>query len=612
MLFKRKRLKFWAISIVSAIAIFMFSVLQAKYIAEEVNGVNSSYMPPTTEQEVNGESVTVPDWMRITFDSLPPIQEGGEVVVPQEVVKALGYDPSRSWEAGQEAATYLMMGDFADSFRLQDFAIKNIADIVGLDLSQANLQDYDFVSWQTGASLAQAIPGLEDLPIERVKPLYDLFTQEGVGFSQNAKIGQLLQQYEFMQDIPLSNLEDSLANYDLESIPGLQETSIDKYENWQRSSIDKIPGMKYVPFGLFPLVYGNIGYSVLGKADVVFSKAEEGDPKTPGYFITGGANKGTARKPEINPKDCKPGDECSYIELEDLFGIGDALHGKRWGSGETQQTRGGYGILTVVNAGKEPTGMLPFGPGFKVVMTGANESEGQADFGIYFRACMETIFTGYTCTPYFIGPVPWFPIKEKDAIIILSTERTIQTNIPENYQREIADILATTTGNVNPSCEGECVEGDEVSTGTFTHPTGQGSRVSSPYGWRRRPISGKMQFHKGIDYAVPMGTPVKSVDGGTVIRVSNNNCADYGDSNAKRNCGGQLGNWIDVRHGDGKIVRYGHLQQGSISVAEGTKVSRGQVIAGVGSSGWSTGAHLDLRVHDGNGNYENPDNYITR
>ncbi len=69
---------------------------------------------------------------------------------------------------------------------------------------------------------------------------------------------------------------------------------------------------------------------------------------------------------------------------------------------------------------------------------------------------------------------------------------------------------------------------------------------------------------------------------------------------------------MDVRHADGKIVRYGHLQKGSIKVKPGMSVSKGQVIAGVGSSGWSTGPHLDLRVHDGRGNYENPDRYIRR
>ena len=184
-------------------------------------------------------------------------------------------------------------------------------------------------------------------------------------------------------------------------------------------------------------------------------------------------------------------------------------------------------------------------------------------------------------------------------------------NIPENYQQEIDEIIAAAGGN-NNSCAGGCIEGDGQTTGTFSHPIALGTRVSSPYGWRIRPFNNKVQFHNGIDYAAPLGTPVKSVDGGKVIRVSSNSCPDFGKSESKKYCGGQLGNWIDVRHADGKVVRYGHLQNGSVKVKPGMSVSKGQVIAGVGNSGWSTGPHLDLRVHDGRGNYENPDRYIKR
>ncbi len=565
----------------------------------------------SVEYIVDGVRVRVPDWMQITFSNLPPISSSGDVVVPRAIASQLGYDPSRQWQAGQTADTYLMLGDFSDSFQLQELAIANIAEIVGFNSSDINLQDFELISWQTAETLSDAIPGLRDLPIDKVEPLYDLFRSEGYRFNRNAKIGQLLNRYDDLKDLKLENLGDALADYNLDDIPGLSETKIEEYEDWQRSYIEQVPGLKYVPFGLFPVTWGNLGFSVLGKADVVFSAAEHGDPTASGYFITGGASGGTARKPSIEAVDCESREPCSYLELEDLFGIGNALHGKRWGSGETQQTPGGFGILSVVNGRREPTGLLPFGSAFKVVMTGANESQGYAEFGLYFRACMETIFTGYTCTPYFIGPVPWFPVREKDSIIVFSTAQSFQVNIPENYQQEIQDIIAAASAPTDP-CPSGCIEGDGQTTGTFAHPIALGTRVSSPYGWRDRPISGEPQFHRGIDYAAPLGTAVKSVDGGVVVRVSSNSCPDFGNSASKRNCGGQLGNWIDVRHADGKIVRYGHLQQGSVQVREGQSVSQGQAIANVGSSGWSTGPHLDLRVHDGNGNYENPDFYIDR
>ncbi len=603
--FRQGRLKVQAL-----IAAVTLALLPSVQVLAQSQG-ESDFLPKSVEYDVDGVRVALPDWMQINFSNLPPISSSGEIVVPISVVKELGYDPSRTWTAGQTADSYMMMGDFGGSFQLQQFALKNIAEIVGKDLSELNLKDYALVSWQTAESLVEAIPGLENLPINKVKPLYDLFTSFRVSFSRTSSIREVLQQYPALKDSALEELGENLANYNLDSIPGLSETPIEKYQDWQQSYIDQVPGLNQVPFGFFPFTFNNVGFSVLGRADVVFSSAEVGDPLAAGYFLTGGANGGSARKPKIKPEDCQEGKPCSYLELEDLFGIGDGLHGKRWGSGETQQVEGGFGFLKVVNGGKEPTGLLPYGSVFKVVMTGANESEGVAEFGLYFRACVETLFLGYHCSPYSIGPVPWFPVKENDPVIVLSTSSSPKVNIPENYQQEIDEIIAAVGGNDN-SCAGGCIEGDGQTTGTFTHPIALGTRVSSPYGWRKRPISGKTQFHHGIDYAAPLGTPVKSVDGGKVIRVSSNSCSDFGKSNAKKACGGELGNWMDVRHADGKIVRYGHLQKGSIKVKPGMSVSKGQVIAGVGSSGWSTGPHLDLRVHDGRGNYENPDRYIKR
>ena len=72
---------------------------------------------------------------------------------------------------------------------------------------------------------------------------------------------------------------------------------------------------------------------------------------------------------------------------------------------------------------------------------------------------------------------------------------------------------------------------------------------------------------------------------------------------------GQLGNWIEIDHGNGQIGTYGHLKYNSITVTEGMKVSRDRLIAQVGSSGWSTGAHLDFRLKV-NGKHENPAKYV--
>ncbi|MEM8722194.1 MAG: M23 family metallopeptidase [Cyanobacteria bacterium P01_G01_bin.39] len=138
----------------------------------------------------------------------------------------------------------------------------------------------------------------------------------------------------------------------------------------------------------------------------------------------------------------------------------------------------------------------------------------------------------------------------------------------------------------------------------LANPAPKTKRIASPFGWRRRPYSNQLQFHQGIDYGAPYGSPVVAVGNGIVTKVVSG-CADFGNLF----CGGQLGNWIEVDHGNGIIGTYGHLKSSSIKVTEGMKISKNQKIAQVGSSGWSTGAHLDFRLQI-NGKHENPAKYV--
>ena len=138
----------------------------------------------------------------------------------------------------------------------------------------------------------------------------------------------------------------------------------------------------------------------------------------------------------------------------------------------------------------------------------------------------------------------------------------------------------------------------------FAHPAPETKRVASPYGWRRRPYSGQLQFHKGIDYGAPLGSPVVAATDGIVTKVVSG-CRDF----RSRWCGNQFGNWVEIDHGNGAIALYGHLLHQSIVVKEGMKVWKNQEIAQVGSSGWSTGAHLDFRVKV-NGKYQNPTHFV--
>jgi murein DD-endopeptidase MepM/ murein hydrolase activator NlpD len=138
----------------------------------------------------------------------------------------------------------------------------------------------------------------------------------------------------------------------------------------------------------------------------------------------------------------------------------------------------------------------------------------------------------------------------------------------------------------------------------LANPAPETKRIGSTFGWRIRPYSNQLQFHEGIDYGAPLGSPVVAVDDGIVTKVVSG-CIDFGDLY----CGGQLGNWVEIDHGDGAIATYGHLKNSSITVKEGMKVWKNQEIAQVGSSGWSTGAHLDFRIQV-NGKQKDPAKFL--
>ena len=117
------------------------------------------------------------------------------------------------------------------------------------------------------------------------------------------------------------------------------------------------------------------------------------------------------------------------------------------------------------------------------------------------------------------------------------------------------------------------------------------SRISSKYTKRRlHPILKTYRPHNGIDYAAPRGTPVSAIGNGKVIKVARSRGA---------------GKYIKIRHSNGYESAYLHLNRFAKGMKVGKKVKQGQTIAYVGSTGLSTGPHLDFRMRK-NGKYINP------
>lgn len=107
-----------------------------------------------------------------------------------------------------------------------------------------------------------------------------------------------------------------------------------------------------------------------------------------------------------------------------------------------------------------------------------------------------------------------------------------------------------------------------------------GARLSSNFGYRRHPISGYNKLHKGTDFAAPSGTPVYAAGHGTVERANR-----YGG----------YGNYVRLRHANGYSTAYAHLSRFG-KFRAGQRVSQGDIIGYVGSTGASTGPHLHYEV----------------
>ncbi|PKM76987.1 MAG: peptidase M23 [Firmicutes bacterium HGW-Firmicutes-15] len=135
-------------------------------------------------------------------------------------------------------------------------------------------------------------------------------------------------------------------------------------------------------------------------------------------------------------------------------------------------------------------------------------------------------------------------------------------------------------------------KGARIGTGSYIWPTPGYSNITSPFGMRFHPILKTRKLHTGVDIGAPYGVDILAADGGTVIFSG---------------WLGAYGQAIIIDHGAGMSTLYGH--QSELLVSEGEGVFKGQTIGRVGSTGWSTGAHLHFEVRI-NGSPVDPMGYV--
>jgi len=141
----------------------------------------------------------------------------------------------------------------------------------------------------------------------------------------------------------------------------------------------------------------------------------------------------------------------------------------------------------------------------------------------------------------------------------------------------------------------ELIQGEQVKSDAT--PSGRpilSGWLSSRYGTRIDPFSGKKAWHEGVDFAGKAGADIVAVASGVVSWSGER----YG-----------FGKMVEVAHGDGVITRYAHNQENLVKV--GDMVRRGDVVARMGNSGRSTGPHVHFEVHK-NGRPVDPASYLRR
>lgn len=199
-------------------------------------------------------------------------------------------------------------------------------------------------------------------------------------------------------------------------------------------------------------------------------------------------------------------------------------------------------------------------------------------------------------------------VKERDDLKVLKSQADSEMSVLKSKQAQSQQIIDNLTKDIEAFKKAlaaqeaaEAAAREEIrrltqassqttvySGGAFAWPS-VSSYITSPYGTRTHPITGTVKTHTGLDIGAASGTNIYAAADGTVLVSGWNN--------------GGYGYYVVINHGGGLTTLYAHCS--SLLVSSGQKVTKGQVIAKVGSTGMSTGPHLHFEVLK-NGSHTNP------
>lgn len=374
-----------------------------------------------TENVVDGDrfvgQVRLPDWDNITLEDFPPMQEGGSIGT--EFNSFAGYDLSREWSAGDSLVDILKLGDVEEGFAAQELSIGEIAAITGVETNDIALSAFELAKEQLLGELVEVVPGLGQQQISEVEPIAKLVeTRIGSGY-EDTSIDSLVETELAAKNLKLGEVD--LSQYSIDDLPGLSDTALKDFADWENAGVNDVPGLSKVALSQMPNPLSSIAMPVM-RIDAVWSDAESNRQRT----VSGSYEEG------FNVP-CMAGSRCPYIELDDIENFGSdwrlPTEGVQWIEGRDPQSgnicpdapwgvKGGHGVLGAVNCGKEPTGRHPFGKAFKFAIWGTDETTDSVETAIFFRFCAKSPVVDLGCTPYFIGPIPFFSFRRDNWIFL--------------------------------------------------------------------------------------------------------------------------------------------------------------------------------------------------
>ncbi len=448
---------------------------------------------------ITHNGVTLPDWSKINLNSLPAMAAAGKIEVPPSLTQQIGFDLNATWQEGDKITSVIKAGHLNDlgvgSMSLNDIDasieqaqnLGNLGAVAQLgnmgNAGELPLSSFDPASYQSIASLTQAIPGLADQQLATISPFADLvITSMGSSWTNSlgqvagmeTLVGDFINQYPDIASLKLGETLGDLSPYSISDLPGLDSTSLDSLEGWGSSKVEDIPGLGDLPMeemeGLSNAIDSST-WAFVAKADVPLTTIEQDRKET----VSGSFQAGFQVP-------CN-GEGCAHLELTpiggsqmDVANMGAFANGKAWISGTAQLVPGGEGALKAVNAGLEPTGRNPYGSTFKQAIIAIDEPSGAAITALFFRYCHPTL----GCTPYVLGPVPFLIYPEK-MLVFLGVANPVDTgkgiNLPGSPLRSTDGFKACGGGlsgdavdkaiaasDLNASTLGQTREGGAFST----------------------------------------------------------------------------------------------------------------------------------------------------